>query len=161
MNNNANKRVVFVVAPEGFNDSEFLQTKKVLEGEGVKVAVASTVKGECIGLRGTTVNATLELKEVDPSRFDGIVAVGGAGALKYLSENRDLINLFKRFNQMGRVVAAIGRARHALHNAGLFGTNFAWGPPVEIYGKVIAGRPPSTTPGWTSKKFGEIILRHL
>jgi len=155
------KRVVFVVAPEGFNDHELLHPKAILEEAGIEVVVASTVVGVCRGMLRAEVESKVTLEEIDPSEYDGIVAVGGPGALKYLSNNPSLISLFKRFNELGKLVSAIGRARHALHNAGLFGTNFSWGPEVEINGNVIAARPPATTPGWTSKKFGRLLLEHL
>ena len=157
----SSKKVVFVIAPEGFNDYELLHPKAILEDEGFEVTVASTIVGRCRGMRGAEVESEITLEEIDPSEYDGIVAVGGPGALKYLSDNRSLINLFKRFNELGKIVSAIGRARHALHNAGLFGTNFSWGPEVEVNGNVIAARPPATTPGWTSKRFGHLLVEHL
>lgn len=155
------KRVVFIVAPEGFNDYELLHPKEILEGEGIEVVVASTISGKCRGMRGAEVESAMTVEEVDPSEYDGIVAVGGHGALRYLSNDESLQALFKRFNEQGKIVSAIGRARHALHNAGLFGTNFSWGPEVEIHGNVIAARPPATTPGWNSKRFGHLLVKHL
>lgn len=155
------KKAVFVIAPEGFNDYELLHPKAILENEGIDVAVASTIVGKCRGMRGANVESTMTIEQVDPADYDAIVAVGGPGALKYLSDNHSLINLFKKFEKRGRLVSAIGRARHALHNAGFFGTNFSWGPEVEVNGKIIAARPPATTPGWTSKKFGHLLVEHL
>jgi len=155
------KRVVFVIAPEGFNDHELLHPKGIVESEGIDVIVASTILGRCRGMRGAVVESATMIEEIDPSDYDGIVAVGGHGALRYLSDNESLINLFRRFNEQGKLVSAIGRARHALHNAGLFGSNFSWGPEVEINGNVIAARPPATTPGWNSKRFGHLLVEHL
>jgi putative intracellular protease/amidase len=155
------KRVVFVVAPEGFNDYELFHPKRILESEGIEVIVASTVLGRCRGMRGAEAESAKTIEEIEPSEYDGIVAVGGHGALRYLSDNRSLIDLFTKFNEQGKLVSAIGRARHALHNAGLFGSNFSWGPEVEINGNVIAARPPATTPGWNSKRFGDLLVKHL
>lgn len=155
------KKVVFVIAPEGFNDHELLDPKAILEGEGIQVIVASTLIGKCIGMRGAEVESTITLEQIDPLEYDGIVAVGGNGALQYLRDNRSLIDLFKRFNEQGKMVSAIGRARHALHNAGFFGTNFSFGSEVEVKGNIIAARAPATTPGWTSKKFGHLLVKHL
>lgn len=127
----------------------------------MEVVTASTRKGKCTGMKGTVVEAILSLDEVNSSYFDAIIAVGGAGALNFLSANKTLINLFLKFKKEGKIVSAIGRARHALYNAGLFGTNFTWGSAAEIHDNVIAARPPSTTPGWTSRKFGNLLLSYL
>jgi len=153
--------VVFVIAPEGFNDHELLDPKVILESEGIDVIVASTILGRCRGMRGAEAESAMTIEQIDPSEYDGIVAVGGHGALRYLSDNESLINLFRRFNEQGKLVSVIGRARHALHNAGLFGSNYSWGPEVEIKRNVIAARPPATTPGWNSKRFGHLLVKHL
>lgn len=155
------KKVVFVVAPEGFNGNELFKPKAILEERGIQVTVASTKIGECQSMKGTKVKSTVSIKELSPKDYDGIIVVGGSGALRYLSKNADLISLLKAFNKEGKLVSAIGRGRHALHDAGLFGTNFSWGPKVEINGNVIAARPPATTPGWTSEKFGYLIAEKL
>lgn len=155
------KKVVFVVAPEGFNDDELLKPKAILEERGIEVTIASTKIGKCRGMQGTTIRSERIIRELSPRDYDGIIVVGGRGALKYLSEDSDLIEKLKAFNKEGRLVSAIGRGRHALHNAGLFGTNFAWGPEVEINQNVIAARPPATTPGWTSKRFGRLLAEYL
>jgi len=153
--------VVFVIAPEGFNDHELLDPKVILESEGIDVIVASTILGRCRGMRGAEAESAMTIEQIDPSEYDGIVAVGGHGALRYLSDNESLINLFRRFNEQGKLVSVIGRARHALHNAGLFGSNYSWGPEVEIKRNVIAARPPATTPGWNSKRFGHLLVKHF
>ena len=155
------KKIAYVIAPEGFNDDEMLKPKAILEDNDVEVVIVSTEVQECRGMRGTRIRSSVAIREVSPKDYDGIVVVGGAGALRYLSENEDLINLLRAFNNEGKLVSAIGRGRHALHNAGLFGTNFAWGPKVEINDNVIAARPPSTTSGWTSEEYGYLLVEHL
>lgn len=157
----SDKNVVFVIAPENFNDSELLGPKRILEEEGFQVTIVSTSAGECLGMKGTVVKSSLTLEQIDPDEFDAIIAIGGRGAMNYLQDNEHLIKLFKSFHSMGKIVSAIGRARHALHKAGLFGTNFSWGPEVEINGNIIAARPPSTTPGWDSKRYGHLLVQHL
>jgi len=156
-----NKNVVFVIAPEDFNDSELLGPKTILEEEGFHVSIASTSDGECLGMKGTVIKSSLTIEQIEPDEYAAIVAIGGRGAMQYLQDNEHLINLFKSFRSKGKIVSAIGRARHALYKAGLFGTNISWGPEVEINGNIIAARPPSTTPGWNSKRYGHLLVQHL
>ena len=156
------KRALFIIAPEDFNGSELLETRAVLEEAGVEVVVASTKAGECTGMKGTLVRSQASVDQVDTDDFDVVIVVGGSGSRRHLWENQDVHEVIRSFHQDGKIVAAIGRGRHVLDNVGLFpGKSFAWGPAVEIDGNVIAARPPSTTPGWSSKDFGGIIARHL
>ncbi|MBS7627582.1 DJ-1/PfpI family protein [Candidatus Bathyarchaeota archaeon] len=155
------KRILFLIAHEGFNDRELLDPKAILEDRGIEVDIASTLAGECRGMGGTKVMAPLAIDDVKPYEYDGIVIVGGLGAKIYLSGNAKVHALLKSFYKAGKLVAAIGRGRHALSEVGLFGENFSYGPKVEIRGHVIAARPPATTPGWTSKDFGRLLADHL
>jgi protease I len=155
------KRVLFLIAHEGFNDRELLDPKAVLEERGAEVILASTVRGECHGMGGTKVIANLAIDDVRPEEYDAIVLVGGSGAKLFLSENPKVHSLLRSFEKEGKLIAAIGRARHALFEVGLFGGNFSYGPKVEIRDNVIAARPPATTPGWTSKDFGRLLADRL
>lgn len=152
---------MFVIAHEDFNDHELLDPKAILEEKGVAVVIASTAVGRCRGTRGTEAVATVALDRVNPEDYDGVAVVGGLGAKLYLSENPEVHTLLQSFHKAGKVVAAIGRGRHALSEVGLFGDNFSSGPKVEIRGNVIAARPPATTPSWTSKDFGRLLYERL
>lgn len=154
-------RVLFVLASEDFNDQELVDPRTILEEKGIEVIIASTSLGECRGMRGTKAIATVALEDAKPDDYDGIVVVGGLGAKLYLSGNPRVHALLRAFHKAGKVVAAIGRGRHALSEVGLFGENFSYGPRVEIRGDVIAARPPATTPGWTSKDFGRLLADRL
>jgi len=150
------------MAPEGFNDEEFLEPKKMLEARGMGVTVTSTLVGICRGMAGTQATSEVSVDQVDPNNFEGVIIVGGSGSEKFLWNNPAVFNLVRTFHQRGKIVAAIGRGRHVLLNVGLFpGKSLMWGPSVEIKGNVIAGRPPTTTPGWSSEDFGRIVAEHL
>jgi len=150
------------MAPEGFNDEEFLEPKKMLEARGMGVTVTSTLVGICRGMAGTQATSEVSVDQVDPNNFGGVVIVGGSGSERFLWDNPAVLSLVRTFHQRGKIVAAIGRGRHVLLNLGLFpGKSLMWGPPVEIKGNVIAGRPPTTTPGWSSEDFGRIVAEHL
>lgn len=150
-----------MIAPENFNDYELKHPREILENNGIEVIIASTVVGKCRGMNGSIIESKINVEDIDPDLFDSIIIVGGRGALTHLQDNEALIDLLKKFNKKGKLVSAIGRGRHLLHNAGLFGDNFSRGPEVEIDRNIIAARPPTTTPGWTSKKYGHLLVEHL
>ena len=155
------KRALLVVAPKEFTDHEFLQPKAVLDGEGVEVVTCSISRGACRGSAGTIVHADISLEEAHAEDYDAVIVVGGSGCREHLWHSAELLSLLKEAQEKGRIVGAIGRARHCLANAGLFSGDFASGPPVEVNGEIIAGRPPATTPGWSSKAFGQVVAEHL
>ena len=158
----ARKRVLMIIAPEDFNDHELLEPKAILEEEGMKVMVGSTLTGACKGMSGTQVTSEISVAQVDPAEYDGVIVVGGSGAQRFLWNDQVVLDLVRSFHQRGKMVAAIGRGRHVLVNLNLFpGKSLFWGPPTEIEGNVIAGRPPATTPGWSSKAFGRIVAEYL
>lgn len=156
------KGVLIIIAPEDFNDEEFLETKKMLEAQGMGVTVTSTLVGTCRGMAGNQVTSKVSVDQVDPNDFRGLVIVGGSGSERFLWDNPAVFSLVRTVHQSGKIVAAIGRGRHVLLNLGLFpGKSLMWGPPVEIKGNIIAGRPPKTTLGWSSEDFGRIVAEHL
>lgn len=155
------KKALFVVAPRGFTDHEYLQPRSVLEADGVQIATCSTSKGPCRGSSGSVVQAEVTIHDVQTEDYDVVIVVGGAGCREYLWDNVTLLSLLKDAQRRGKMVAAIGRARHCLANAGLYKGDYTFGPPVEVDGNVIAGRPPATTPGWSSKAFGKVVAEQL
>lgn len=118
-------------------------------------------RGPCRGSSGTAAQAEIPLAEARAEDYDALIVAGGVGALQHLQHDPKLISLLKKAQEKGRVVAAIGRGRHCLANAGLFAGNFAYGPPVEVNGNIVAGRPPATTPGWTSRMFAQVVAELL
>ncbi len=112
------KKVVMVIAPEGFRDEEYEIPKKVLTAAGVTVTTASLQAGECKGAGGTTAQAEVSATEVNAADYDGIVFVGGPGMAQYLN-NEDFVALAKRFYDAGHMVAAICVAPVILANAGI------------------------------------------
>ena len=44
-----NKKALFIIPPERFNEDELFKPKKALENAGVKVTLASTITGEITG----------------------------------------------------------------------------------------------------------------
>ncbi|RLJ07598.1 MAG: hypothetical protein DRP12_01950 [Candidatus Aenigmatarchaeota archaeon] len=111
-------KILLVIAPEGFRDEEYFDTKAVLEAAGVETETASKTPGEKQGMLGGKAKAELGLGDVKPEDYDGIVWVGGVGAQVYFDDERAL-ELAKSFYQAGKLVAAICIAPVILANAGL------------------------------------------
>jgi len=122
-------RVVMVIAPQDFRDEELLVPKRVLEAAGFEVVVASTRKGEAVGMLGARVSVNTTVGELDPSQYDGIVVVGGAGTREYLWDDVQLHELIRAFFAQNKTVGAICLAPVVLARAGVLDGRRATGFP--------------------------------
>ena len=88
------KKILLVVAGEGFQEKEYFDTKTVLESAGFEVVIASDVANEAVGDAGIRIIVDWVLEKVDSSQFDGIFFIGGSGALKHLDnqESNRILN---------------------------------------------------------------------
>ncbi len=84
----AGKRILMIIAREGFRDEELLEPKGLFEKLGAEVTVASSRAGECKGMRGARATAQKALTEVDAGAFDAVVFVGGVGAKEFYDDAR-------------------------------------------------------------------------
>jgi len=114
----AGKKIVMVVAQEGFRDEEFTVPRDYFASKGIAVTVASVRKGTCRGVMGATANATLSLAEVKAANFDSVVFVGGPGTPSVRKDNESL-RIAREFSSSGKVVSAICWASTILAKAGV------------------------------------------
>jgi protease I len=107
-----------VVPPRGFQDQEYLETRRALELGGVQVAVASTRAGPLVGMTGTVAQADLLVNQVNVDNFDAVVFIGGVGAAEYVRSPM-VQNLARQVSVRRKVLAAIGTAPTILASAGV------------------------------------------
>jgi len=168
----AGKKVVMVIASQGFRDEEYSEPKSLIEKAGGKVVAASSSLEPAKGTRGKTVKPDVLLKDVKADDFDAVVFVGGAGAAEYW-EDATAHSLAKDAARKGKLVCAICIAPVTLANAGVLDGKKAtvWkseaskleakgakytGKDVQVDGKIItASGPPA------SVAFGKEIVRAL
>ncbi|MBN2478434.1 DJ-1/PfpI family protein [Candidatus Micrarchaeota archaeon] len=111
-------KVLFVIAPKNFRDEELMEPKKVLEGKGHKVVVASMGKNECTGMLGKKVKPDIDVKEAKAEDYDAVIIIGGSGAAG-LAENKEVLKLVKKAKELGKVYGAICIAPMVLGKAGV------------------------------------------
>jgi len=166
------KKVVFIIAQEGFRDEELQKPKELLEDREFNVSVAAPKAEKAIGKLGAEVEPDLSWEQVSTQDFDAIVFVGGPGMKQYLEDDKT-ITLAKEFAKANKIVAAICVAPSILANAGLLmgkkvtafpteeenivnrGAEYS-GMPVEVDGNIITAKDPSA-----ALDFGEKIAWQL
>ncbi len=137
-------RVVMVIANNGFRDEELFVTKRVLEDAGVKVVVASDALSTARGMLGGKFKPDMLYKDIDPSKFDGIIFVGGIGASVFWNDKK-AHEIAREFFKKKKLVAAICIAPVTLAKAGILNgrRGTVWpseGRTLERYGCKYTGR---------------------
>ena len=171
------KKVAVIIAFTDFKDEEYFGTKEELEKAGIEIEVVSNLLGTAQGVSGGEVNITKTLKEVNVDDYDGIVFIGGPGALSNLG-NSDSYRIAREAVSKNKILAAICISPVILAKAGVLNGKNAtvWSSvldrsPVEelkkngaIYidksvvvdGKIITSNGPSA-----ASEFGRIIAEKL
>ena len=103
-----------LLASQRFRDCEYLVPKAFFEQAGIEVHTASTSLVSN-GRFGFIVHNQLLVQYINPTQFDGIYFVGGAGSSEYLN-NETAKGIFQAFLDLNKPIAAICAApRNFLH----------------------------------------------
>ena len=113
------KRVLMVVAPEGYKEEELSVPSDIFKDSGAEVVVASTRTGIARGMSGGEVAVNLSVGDVNISDYDAIVIVGGVGSMKYLWDDSDLRDMVRAAYDSHKTVAAICLSPVVLARAGI------------------------------------------
>lgn len=166
-------KILMVVAPIDYQDTEFELPRNAFLAEGHSVNVCS--KGDvdlAQGVLGGRTNVDTDIKSVSPDEYHAVVFVGGGGATTYFNDDT-AHELVREMYTSGKVVAAICIAPSMLANAGILegkqATSFpteqanleAHGAeytekPVEVSDKIVTANGPGA-----ANEFAQKILELL
>ena len=165
------KFVIFVLASVNFRDPEFTVPKTLLEAKGIKTVTASSTH-VAKGAEGLSVKVDVLLNDLDPSKYDAVIFVGGPGSSQYFDDPLSH-SICKKTLEEKKLLASICAAGSTLARAGVLKGKKATafesraqdlkdhgaiytGKPVEIDGNIITGSGPAA-----AKAFGEAIAKAL
>lgn len=136
------RKLLFIVAHQGYQPIEYAIPKKLLEDAGFSVVTASDGSGIAVATDDTTTAIDLILKDVTVTEYDGIFLVGGPGALEHL-DNHLSHRLLSTAIKSRKAVGAICIATRILAHAGILKDTKATGwngdnELVDIYQKAGA-----------------------
>lgn len=170
------KKALIIIAPNDFQDIEFLHTKEELEKGKIKIVIASTKKETAKGMQGTIVKVDLPLKQVDIKNYDAIIFIGGLGASPYY-RNKKVHSIINEAYSNEKKICAICVAPLILAKAGILKGKRATvydlnikelaqmlkdegaiytGKQVEVDGNIITANGPNS-----ARKFGRTIVKEL
>ncbi len=98
---------ILMIATDGYEDSELLETRRLLEQRGADVTLASLKKGEIKGDKGATAEAEVTVDELEGDDFDALVLPGGVANPDKLRMNDRVVETVRSFVESGRPVGAI------------------------------------------------------
>ena len=102
----ADAKILFI-ATDGFEDSELLETRRLLDEKGAKTVLASPERKEIAGDKGGTASPDCTVDEVSEGEFDALVLPGGVENPDKLRMNETVVGIVRRFAESGKPVAAI------------------------------------------------------
>mgnify|MGYP003158502427 CR=1 FL=1 len=89
------KKALFIIPPDRYNEDELNIPKDALTEAGVEVTVSSTKKGEITGDGKEITESVAIFDEEDMTEYDVIAVIGGTGTIDYLWNNEKLIHYLK------------------------------------------------------------------
>ena len=164
-------KVLSIIAPEGFQDKEYDDSKTAIEAAGHTVITASTAD-MAKGKFGLQVETDVLLSDAEVDDYDAIVFIGGPGCEEYF-DDPDALNLAQDFYNDGKLTCAICAAPAILAHAGLlddkkatcwkgvsgilkeYGADYS-AKDVEQDGLIITGSGPAA-----ATAFGEAVAKTL
>jgi len=161
---------VLIIATDGFEQSELMEPKRLLEEAGAEVTVASLRPGEIRGWDkenwGESVAVDLLVGNVSAEDYDALLLPGGQINPDVLRTQRAVIELICEFDAAGKPIAAICHAPWLLAEADLIEgrTVTSWpsirtdlsnagaavvDEAVVVDGNLITSRKPDDIPAFT------------
>jgi protease I len=114
------KKILFIVASNGFQPIEYGVPRQILENENIKVVTASNAKDEdsnAISSDGSKVKVDLLLDNVKIEDYDGIFIIGGPGAMENLDHERTYRIIQEIDKSLNKIYGAICISTRILANA--------------------------------------------
>lgn len=102
---------ILIIATDGFEQSELIEPRDYLTGEGADVTIASPKSDPIQGMKhdqkGDTVTPDIMLDDVDCGDYDALVIPGGVANPDALRMNERAVDIVGEFVDAGKPVAAI------------------------------------------------------
>jgi len=118
MPNISNKKILMIIAYNGYQDLEYGIPREIFEKAGCVVMTASSSLGQASGKLGGSTKVDLTLGQVKVDDFDAIVFVGGPGASEYFDDLK-AHEIAKKALDENKVLAAICIAPVILAKSGV------------------------------------------
>jgi protease I len=111
------RKKAIIVTGKLVQDHEFIYPFYRLQEDGYEVDVAVRGKETVLGNIGTKIIPTKDIPEIRVADYDVLVLPGGAKAMEYMRQDKDIIKFIADFHASGKVVSSICHAAQLLISA--------------------------------------------
>jgi len=126
------QKKVLVPLGSGFEEIEAVTIIDVLRRGGVEVLIASLNAVMLVkGANGITIEANVQVKDVNTDELDMIVLPGGWDGTHALADDKYVQNILREMDAKGKNIGAICAAPFALNKAGVLKEKYTCYPSVE------------------------------
>lgn len=123
---------VLVPLAKGFEEIEAVSIIDILRRAEIEVLVASLDANSLVeGANGITIQADMEIKEIDSDALDMIVLPGGWDGTYALADDANVQRILQEMDAKGKKISAICAAPFALNKAGVLKEKYTCYPSVE------------------------------
>ncbi len=98
-------------------DHEFIYPYYRLQEEGFDVIVATEDGKETVGQLGTKIPVHSTISSINSDEFDLLVLPGGAKALEYIRQNKEVLEIIRKWNAEKKIIAAVCHGSQLLISA--------------------------------------------
>lgn len=117
-----NKTVCILLA-DGFEEVEALYPADIFTRLGINVILTGIEAMAVRGAHNIKVFTHATLNEISPADFDALMLPGGLPGATNLRDNTAVLELIRRADKHGKIIAAICAAPIVLHEAGIITTS--------------------------------------
>jgi len=118
--------VLLIIASQGFEQTEYHDTKKAIAAAGFPVVTASDKLGNATAKNGSHVPVEISIDKVDVSNYAGIFFIGGPAALEHL-DNATSYKIAQDAFDQNKPIGAICISTRILAKAGILHDRYATG----------------------------------
>lgn len=109
---------ILLIGGKLIQDHEFFYPKyRVTEEENFQLSIATPQGAECQTNKGTTIKPDLSIEEANANDFDALIIPGGAHAIEYVRQIKELIELTSAMDAQGKIIASICQGSQILISA--------------------------------------------
>lgn len=127
-----NRKALFIIPPERFNEDELNKPKDILTEGGIEVTVSSTTTGEITGDYSGKAISTEVYTSVDANNYDVVVVVGGSGTREYLWNDKTIIDYLKDAHKKNVIIAGICAGAVVIAKTGLLSNRTGTCYPIDF-----------------------------
>ena len=108
-----------VIFTEGFEEIEGLSIVDILRRADIPCQTIATKKGLITGAHGVSIQPDGFIKDLDLDDIDVVILPGGSPGYLNLAEDENVLNIIRKMNEKGKIIAAICASPFVLVKAGI------------------------------------------